>query len=88
MKVLYFFILTSLLSQDTIARDPTIHGSTFCPIILGSDKTTVSIATGQNDYYSLYVSNGLVHNNVCHAHQNVLTLIVFLAIPKSESYTK
>jgi hypothetical protein len=69
--------------QDTIAKDPTMHGSTFCLIILGSDKTTVSVATGQNDYYPLYMSNGLVHNNVRRAHRNALTLIAFLAIPKS-----
>jgi Plavaka transposase len=27
--------------------------------------------------------NGLVYNNVCHAHHNALTLIAFLVIPKS-----
>ena len=55
----------------------------FCPIILGSDKTTVSVATGQNDYYLLYMSNGLVHNNVQRAHRNAVALIGFLSIPKS-----
>ena len=44
---------------------------------------TVSVATGQNEYYLLYMSNGLVYNNVRRAHCNVLTLISFLAIPKS-----
>lgn len=68
--------------KDEIAKDPKTHGSTFCPIILGSDKTTVSVATGQNEYYPLYMSNGLVHNNVRRAHRNALTLIAFLAIPK------
>lgn len=71
--------------QDTIAKDPETHGSTFCPVILGSDKTTVSVATGQNEYYPLYLSNGLVHNNVRRAHRNAVTLIGFLAIPKSTS---
>ncbi|KAG0706319.1 hypothetical protein DFH29DRAFT_980397 [Suillus ampliporus] len=41
---------------DKIAEDAETHGSTFVPIILGSDKTTVSVATGQNDYYPLYAS--------------------------------
>ncbi|KIM34845.1 hypothetical protein M413DRAFT_79988, partial [Hebeloma cylindrosporum] len=27
---------------DELAKDPQNHGATFCPIILGSDKTTVS----------------------------------------------
>ena len=44
---------------------------------------TVSVVTGQNEYYLLYMSNGLVYNNVHCAHCNALTLIGFLAIPKS-----
>ena len=32
------------------------------------------------------MSNGLVHNNLCRAHRNAVTLIAFLAIPKSECY--
>ena len=36
--------------QDQIAEDPITHGSMFVPIILGSDKTTVSVATGDNQY--------------------------------------
>ncbi|KAI0713722.1 hypothetical protein C8Q76DRAFT_620400 [Earliella scabrosa] len=62
-----------------------MHGSTFCPVILGSDKTTVSVATGQNDYWPLYLSNGLVHNAARRAHRNAVSLVAFLAIPKSES---
>ncbi|KAF9553011.1 hypothetical protein CPC08DRAFT_646180, partial [Agrocybe pediades] len=69
---------------DEIAQDPQNHGATFCPIILGSDKTTVSVATGQNEYYPLYISNGLVHNNVRRAHRNAVTLLAFLAIPKTD----
>ncbi|KIK34770.1 hypothetical protein CY34DRAFT_17485 [Suillus luteus UH-Slu-Lm8-n1] len=42
--------------QDIISVDPATHGSTFVPIILGSDKTTVSVAMGQNDFYPLYLS--------------------------------
>jgi hypothetical protein len=30
----------------------------FAPVILGSDKTTVSVATGQNEYYPLYAGIG------------------------------
>ncbi|KAG6875229.1 hypothetical protein C0992_004678 [Termitomyces sp. T32_za158] len=70
---------------DALAQDPALHGSVFCPIILGSDKTTVSVATGQTDYYPLYMSNGLIHNNVQRAHRNGLTLIAFLSIPKTDA---
>ncbi|KAF4614058.1 hypothetical protein D9613_007679 [Agrocybe pediades] len=69
---------------NEIAKDPSTHGATFCPVILGSDKTTVSVATGQNDYYPLYMSNGLVHNNVRRAHRNAMSVIAFLAIPKTD----
>ena len=54
------------------------------PIILGSDKTTVSVATGHNEYYPLYLSLGSVHNNIRRAHRGAVALIAFLAIPKSK----
>ncbi|KAG6838259.1 hypothetical protein C0991_000694, partial [Blastosporella zonata] len=67
---------------DAIADDPNTHGAAFCPVILGSDKTTVSVATGQTEYYPAYISNGMIHNNVRRSHRNGLTLLAFLAIPK------
>jgi hypothetical protein len=70
--------------QDLIAEDPQTHGGVFVPVILGSDKTTVSVATGQNEYYPLYGSIGNVHNTVRRAHRNALSLIGFLSIPKSK----
>ncbi|KAJ6467262.1 hypothetical protein C8R45DRAFT_1106043 [Mycena sanguinolenta] len=30
---------------DTISQDPSTHGCTFIPVVAGSDKTTVSVAT-------------------------------------------
>ncbi|KAI0072467.1 hypothetical protein K474DRAFT_1686626 [Panus rudis PR-1116 ss-1] len=69
---------------DILAKEDANYGATFCPVVLGSDKTTVLIATGQNEYYPLYLSNGLVHNPARHAHRNAVTLIAFLAIPKTE----
>ncbi len=56
----------------------------FVPVVLGSDKTTVSVATGQNNYYPLYISLGNVHNTVRRAHRNAVSLLAFLAIPKSK----
>ncbi|KAG1844846.1 hypothetical protein DFJ58DRAFT_843939 [Suillus subalutaceus] len=70
--------------QDEIAQDPQTHGAAFVPIIVGSDKTTVSVATGQNNYYPLYLSIGNVHNNVRQANRNALALVGFLAIPKND----
>ncbi|KAH9011269.1 hypothetical protein EDB84DRAFT_1540472 [Lactarius hengduanensis] len=68
---------------DKIAEDESTHGAMFVPVILGSDKTTVSVATGQNDYYPLYISLGNVHNAVRRAHRNAVSLLAFLAIPKT-----
>jgi len=57
----------------------------FIPFILGSDKTTVSVATGSNEFWPLYGSVGNVHNNVRRAHGTGFVLIGFLAIPKGGS---
>jgi len=72
------------LIQDILAQDAQNHGTVFCPIFLGSDKTTVSVATGQNEYYPLYMSNGLIYNTVRRGHRNGVSVIGFLAIPKSK----
>lgn len=55
----------------------------FAPIVLGSNKTTVSVATGQNEYYPLYASLGNVNNIIHRTHKNAVAVIGFLAIPKS-----
>ena len=57
----------------------------FVPIILGSDKTTVSVATGHTEYWTIYGSISNIHNNVRRAHGAGLVLISFLLIPKSKS---
>ncbi|KAF8952643.1 hypothetical protein BDZ97DRAFT_1681013 [Flammula alnicola] len=64
--------------------DPTTRGAMYCPIILGSDKTTVSVATGHVEYHPLYLSIGGVHNTVRRAHRNAVIPIGFLAIPKGD----
>ncbi|KAG1859702.1 hypothetical protein F4604DRAFT_1882719 [Suillus subluteus] len=66
---------------DKIVEDPQTHGAAFVPIIIGSNKTTVSVATGQNDYYPLYL---LIGNNIQYTHHNALALIRYLTIPKTE----
>ncbi|KAH0834698.1 hypothetical protein J3R83DRAFT_10225 [Lanmaoa asiatica] len=49
--------------SDIIVQDnPECEGAAFVPLIMGSDKTTVSVATGQHDYYPLYLSLGNLHN--------------------------
>ncbi|GJF00303.1 hypothetical protein PsYK624_165870 [Phanerochaete sordida] len=67
---------------DELAKDATNKGAMVVPIILGSDKTTVSVATGQNDFYPLYLSVGNISNALRRSHQGAVVLIGFLAIPK------
>jgi len=69
--------------QDIIVNDPSTHGSMFVPIILGSNKTTVSVGTGNNKYWPVYLSISNIHNKVHRAHRNGLVLFGFLAIPQS-----
>lgn len=69
--------------QDRLQAKPTAHGVMLVPVLLGSDKTTASVATGDNEYYPLYLSIGNVHNNVRQAHRDAVEVIGFLAVTKS-----
>lgn len=68
--------------QSELGEDPGNHGAFFVPIILGSDKTTVSVATGNNEYWPLYMSIGNLHNSARRAHKNGLVVLGFFPIPK------
>ncbi|KAF7978992.1 hypothetical protein HWV62_44259 [Athelia sp. TMB] len=70
--------------SDTIFNsDPETEGAMPCFVVLGADKTTVSVATGHVEYHPLYLSIGNVHNSVRRAHRNAVVPIGFLAIPKA-----
>ncbi len=56
----------------------------YIGVIVGADKTTVSVATGHVEYHPLYISIGNIHNSVRRAHRNGVIPIGFLAIPKCE----
>jgi len=55
----------------------------FVLVILGSNKTTISVATGHTKYWPLYASIGNIYNSSRWVHGLGLVLVVFLAIPKS-----
>ena len=71
-----------LALQDIIAEDPMTHGAMFVPIIAGSDKTTVSVATGHQEHHLVYMSPGNITNIARHAHGNAFLPLAFLPIPK------
>lgn len=70
-----------------IAADVNTHGAAFVPVWKGSDKMTVSVGTGHVEFYPLYAGIGNVHNNVWRAHHNTISLVGFLAIPKSMCFS-
>ncbi len=72
-----------MVQQTMIAEDPVTHGSKVVPIILGADKTTVSVATGNQEFHPVYMSIGNIHNTVRRAHRDSVIPVAFLAIPKS-----
>ncbi|KAJ3475333.1 hypothetical protein NLI96_g11907 [Meripilus lineatus] len=68
---------------DQIAVDPNTHGSMFAPVILGADKTTVSVATGNSEYHPVYMSLGNISNDLRRGHCDAVVPVAFLAIPKT-----
>ncbi|KAK7012895.1 C2H2-type domain-containing protein [Favolaschia claudopus] len=66
------------------AEDASTEGAMYTPIFFGSDKTTVSVATGDVEYHPGYISIGNPHNNMRRAHRSTVMPFVFLAIPKAD----
>jgi hypothetical protein len=56
------------------------------PIVAGSDKMTVSVATGHQEYHLVYMSSGNFSNITHRAHGDAVLPVTFLPIPKSESF--
>jgi len=49
----------------------------FVLVILGSNKTTVSVTTGHTKYWPLYALIGNIHNSSRQAYGLGLVLVVF-----------
>jgi hypothetical protein len=54
----------------------------FVPVIGGSDKTTVSVATGHQEYHPVYASPGNLSNIARRSHGKGVLPVAFLPIPK------
>ncbi|KAK7676623.1 hypothetical protein QCA50_020437 [Cerrena zonata] len=67
---------------NEIAADQNTHGSMVVPIIGGSDKTTVSVATGHQEFHPFYLSLGNIDNSLRRAHRDAILPVAFLSIPK------
>ncbi|KAJ7864139.1 hypothetical protein B0H14DRAFT_2348638 [Mycena olivaceomarginata] len=71
---------------DKIAKDENTHGAMFVPSVLGSDKTTVSVGTGNTEFYPFYGGIGNIYNSTRRAHRDGLSVVAFLSIPKSTCF--
>ncbi|KAG2070384.1 hypothetical protein BDR04DRAFT_1128492 [Suillus decipiens] len=71
-------------SDEIHGEDNSCDGAMYCGVILGSNKMTMSVATGHVEYHPLYLFIRNPHNSIHHAHQNAIMPIGFLAIPKSQ----
>jgi len=70
------------LSKDVISEDPNTHGSMLVPVISGSDKTTVSVATGHQEYHPVYISAGNISNTARRSQGGGILPAAILPIPK------
>ena len=51
--------------------------------ILGADKTTTSVGTGNQEFHPVYISAGNLTNEMHRAHGEVVIPLAFLPIPSS-----
>jgi len=63
--------------------DVSTHGAMLIPVVSGSDKMTVSVTTGYQEYHPVYVSPGIITNTARCGHGNAVMPVAFLPIPKS-----
>ncbi|KAJ7034262.1 hypothetical protein C8F04DRAFT_1210668 [Mycena alexandri] len=68
---------------DLISEDEDTHGGMFVPVIGGSDKTTVSVATGHQEFHPFYSSPGNLTGVARRAHGNGVLPVAFLPIAKT-----
>lgn len=54
------------------------------PVLLGSDKTTTSVATGHTEFHPVYLGILNTHNTIRRAHEDAILPVAFLPIPKSQ----
>ncbi|KAL0059223.1 hypothetical protein AAF712_014031 [Marasmius tenuissimus] len=77
----FAFRHSTMISEDV---GDAVDGAMYCPIIIGADKTTVSVATGHVEYHPIYISIGNLRNCAQRGHRNGVIPVGFLAIPKAD----
>jgi hypothetical protein len=85
MIIFVHLLLCQPSLQDELAKIPEARNAMLIPIVAGSDKTTVSVATGHQEYYPVYISPGNLSNMARRSHGSGVLPVAFLPIPKSMS---
>ncbi|TFK95329.1 hypothetical protein BDV98DRAFT_643122 [Pterulicium gracile] len=70
-------------TSEILQEHPELAGSLIVPTVCGSDKTTVSVMTGDSSFWPMYLSAGNLDNETRRAHLDSVLPVAFLAIPKS-----
>ena len=60
----------------------------FLPLIMGSDKTTVSVTTGNQEFHLFYGSPGVISGIAWHSHGSGVLPYAMLPIPKGFKFIK
>ncbi|KAJ7705962.1 hypothetical protein B0H16DRAFT_1826305 [Mycena metata] len=68
---------------DLISKNEDTYGGMLVPVIGGSDKTTVSVATGHQEFHPFYCSPGNLTGVARRAHGNGVLPVAFLPIAKT-----
>ncbi|KAJ7163934.1 hypothetical protein C8R43DRAFT_1168740 [Mycena crocata] len=68
---------------DLISQDEANVGTMYVPVVAGSDKTTVSVASGHQEYHPVYESPGNITGVARRAHGNGVLPVAFLPIAKT-----
>jgi hypothetical protein len=71
--------------QDEIGKNISNHSAMFVPVVAGSDKTTVSVATGHQEYHPVYMLPGNLTNIARHSQGSAVIPVTFLPIPKGKN---
>ncbi|TEB36772.1 hypothetical protein FA13DRAFT_1893563 [Coprinellus micaceus] len=70
------------------SNDPSTDGAMLVPVVSGLNKTTVSVATGSQEYHPFYISLGNLSNAACRGHVDSVIPVAFLPIPKETEKRK
>ncbi|KIL57451.1 hypothetical protein M378DRAFT_188432 [Amanita muscaria Koide BX008] len=66
-----------------VNQNPSTDGAMLVPIIVGSDKTTVSVATGHQEFHPVYIGAGNITNTMRRLHLIGIEPVALLPIPKT-----